>query len=189
VYPDTSFSRTRTIADHLLKKGRHEEVNRGYVRNIHLTAPLHDIGKVGIPDAVLLKPGRLTDFEFNLMKDHTAIGASTLKSALAQFPDAEYLKMAYDIALTHHERYDGSGYPQGLKGKDIPLAGRITALADVYDAVSSVRVYKEAYSHPVSRDIILKGDGAHFDPDVVQAFIDCEHRFMEIKEQFSELQV
>src|SRR5690606_23109666 len=107
----------------------------------------HDIGKVGIPDSVLLKPGRLCDREFAIMKEHTVIGARTLESALERFPEVGFLRMARDIAATHHERWDGTGYPRGLKGTQIPTAGRIVALADVYDAMTSKRVYKGAFSH------------------------------------------
>ena len=112
-------------------------IDEKYIHLIYLTSPLHDIGKVGIPDSVLLKPGRLSDHEFEIMKQHAALGADTLDAALQQFPEAKFLKMARDIAASHHERFDGSGYPAGLKANDIPLCGRIVALADVYDALTS----------------------------------------------------
>ncbi|MCP4545162.1 MAG: response regulator [bacterium] len=171
----------KTLAQNLEERGNHPDIDQLFVQMIFLTSPLHDIGKVGIPDMVLIKPGRLTDEEFEVMKDHTTIGANTLRAALEQYPEAEYLKMAYDIALTHHEKWDGSGYPQGLVGEKIPLSGRITALADVYDAVSSARVYKQKFSHNVTREIILQGDGLHFDPAVVQAFLDTEDEFIAIR--------
>jgi putative two-component system response regulator len=162
-----------------------DQVDAEFVRLLYLTSPLHDIGKVGIPDYVLLKPGHLNDAEYGLMKTHAMLGAQTLEAALVQFPQAKFLRMARDIAATHHERYDGSGYPLGLAGDRIPLCGRIVALADVYDALTSKRVYKAAYCHDVARSIILEGTGRHFDPDVVDAFLACEAKFIEIRDQFA----
>ncbi len=150
------------------------------------SSPLHDIGKVGIPDSVLLKPGRLSDREFDIMKTHTTIGADTLQAALRQFPSARFLHMAREIALTHHERFDGSGYPQGLAGDKIPLSGRIVAIADVYDALTSKRVYKQAFSHDIARSIILKDSGSHFDPDLVEAFMAAEDKFIEVNQYHAE---
>jgi len=160
--------------------------DEGYVRTIYLTSPLHDIGKIGIPDCVLLKPGRLSDREFDIMKTHTTIGAQTLGAALAEFPDAAFLRMARDIAASHHERFDGTGYPAGLAGERIPLCGRIVALADVYDALTSKRVYKSAFGHEVSRNVILEESGTHFDPEVVAAFTDCQEQFLQIREEHAE---
>ncbi len=157
------------------------EVDDAYVRLVYETSPLHDIGKVAIPDCILLKPGRLTDREFDLMKTHTLRGAETLSAAVSQFPNARFLQMAHDIALCHHEQYDGSGYPEGLSGDNIPLAGRIVALADVYDALTSKRVYKEAYSHEIARSIITDGCGQHFDPAIVDAFLKAENEFIRIR--------
>jgi len=157
-----------------------------FVHLIYLTSPLHDVGKVGIPDSVLLKPGRLSAREFDIMKTHTTIGAETLAAALEEYPGAKFLEMACQIAATHHERYDGSGYPNGLRGDEIPLCGRIVALADVYDALTSKRVYKDAFSHHVARSIILDDSGTHFDPDVVDAFLQCEEQFIAIRERFAE---
>ncbi len=152
---------------------------------IYLTSPLHDIGKVGVPDAVLLKPGRLSNDEFEIMKTHAALGAETLDAALKRYPSARFLKIARDIAATHHERWDGTGYPAGLSGPQIPLCGRIVSLADVYDALASKRSYKNAFSHQVARSIILEGSNTHFDPDVVDAFLQIEHEFLSIRERFS----
>ena len=127
---------SRIIAEHLLKQPKfHGIVNADFVRLIYLTSPLHDIGKVAIPDSVLLKPGPLTHDEFEIMKAHTTKGAATLDAALREYPTAHYLRMARDIAASHHEWYDGTGYPLGLAGHAIPLCGRIVALADVYDAL------------------------------------------------------
>jgi len=155
-----------------------------YTRLMFQTSPLHDIGKVGIPDAILLKPGRLDPHEFDLMKAHTTIAANTLDAALAKFPGVAFLKMAKDIAETHHEKYDGTGYPHGLKGEEIPLCGRIIAVADVYDALVSKRVYKEALTHDAARAIIEEGHGKHFDPDVVEAFIAVGDEFLDIRQRF-----
>lgn len=172
----------RALAAELRRTGGYAElIDEQYLRLIHQTSPLHDIGKVAIPDCVLLKAGRLTDEEFAIMKTHTTQGAATLDAARRRFPNAAFLHMARDIALTHHEKYDGSGYPGGLAGAEIPLCGRIVALADVYDALTSRRVYKEAFTHTVARSIICEERGAHFDPAVVDAFLACEQEFLVIR--------
>ena len=157
-----------------------------FIRLIFLTSPLHDIGKVGIPDAILLKPGRLDPQEFEIMRTHTTIAAETLDAALKKFPGVSFLKMARDIAATHHERFDGTGYPSKLAGYDIPLCGRIIALADVYDALISKRVYKKAFSHDDAKAEIIKGCGTHFDPDVVDSFLIREEQFVSICKRFAE---
>jgi len=162
------------------------QIDDEFVRLIFLTSPLHDIGKVGIPDSVLLKPDRLTEDEFDVMKTHTTIGASTLEAALAAHPEAMYLQMARDIALTHHERYDGTGYPLNLRGPSIPLAGRIVALADAYDAMTSRRVYKSAYTHEVARTTIVEQSGKQLDPDVVDAFLAQEREFCRVRQHFGD---
>lgn len=150
------------------------------------SAPLHDIGKVGIPDRILLKPGKLNEEEFAVMKTHTTIGASALRRALEQLGEDSFLGMGEQIARYHHERWDGSGYPHGLSGTDIPLPARLMAVADVYDALTSRRVYKDAFSHEAAKAIILKERGRHFDPDVVDHFLKVEQRFIEIKEAYVE---
>lgn len=161
-------------------------IDADYVRTIFMTSPLHDIGKVGIPDRVLLKPGRLTADEFEVMKQHVLIGSQTLEAALGTHSSAEYLRFGQEIILSHHEKFDGSGYPYGLAGDKIPLCGRIVALADVYDALTTKRVYKDAFSHEKARSIILEGSGAHFDPDVVDAFLQREAEFVSIKDQLDD---
>jgi len=177
----------RILSDRLAAKREFGKItDRGYVENIYLTSPLHDIGKVGIPDCVLLKPGRLDDAEFQVMKKHTEIGGQTLAAAAKQYPGVDYLRMATDIAMTHHERFDGKGYPRGLAGDAIPLCGRITALADVYDALTSKRVYKEAFTHNIARSILVNESGDHFDPRIVQAFLETEEAFETTREEFSE---
>ena len=176
----------RILADHLsAEETFRDEMDGEYVQLIYMTSPLHDIGKVGIPDRILLKPGPLTREEFDVMKQHTVIGSSTLDAAASAHPEARYLWMARDIARSHHERFDGSGYPDGLAGHNIPVCGRVVALADVYDALTTKRVYKPAFSHEQSRDIILEGMGNHFDPDVVRAFLQNEDRFTDVKERFA----
>lgn len=160
-------------------------IDADYIRTIYATSPLHDIGKVGIPDRILLKPGKLTAEEYEVMKTHTLIGAETLAAAVGDNPDSFYA-FARDIVLTHHERYDGEGYPNGLRGEAIPLCGRIVAVADVYDALTTQRVYKPAYSHQKAKDIILENRGKAFDPKVVDAFVRCEERFLEIRKQLDE---
>jgi putative two-component system response regulator len=162
-----------------------EEIDTLFLDNIYLTSPLHDVGKVGIPDRVLLKPGRLNHMEFELMKKHCKIGFDTLHEALEKYPKADYLCMSAEIARSHHEKFDGTGYPKGLKGEEIPLCARIVALADVYDALVSRRVYKEAYLHGKAKSIIEKERGKHFDPMVVEAFLASEAKFIEILERFS----
>ncbi|QDU57941.1 HD domain-containing phosphohydrolase [Aeoliella mucimassa] len=157
-----------------------DEVDGDYVQMLYLTSPLHDIGKVGVPDSVLLKPGKLSREEFEIMKRHPLIGGETLAAAVEVAPDAKYLQMARDIALYHHEKFDGSGYPYGLSGEDIPLCGRLIALADVYDALTSKRVYKEKFSTQKAKEIILEGTGTHFDPKIVEAFLAQEKAFVEV---------
>ncbi|MCE9548487.1 MAG: response regulator [Planctomycetia bacterium] len=162
------------------------EADDEFVRLVYQTSPLHDIGKVGIPDSILLKPDRLSDEEFETMKHHTLLGAQTLEAALRQNPSARFLQVARDIALSHHERFDGRGYPQGLAGEQIPLSARIVALADVYDALTSRRIYKAAYSPHVARDTIRSESGTHFDPAVVEAFLKAEPQFLSIFEELHE---
>lgn len=161
-----------------------DQIDGEFVRLVYLTSPLHDIGKVGIPDAVLLKPGGLSDDEFEVMKTHVTIGACTLNAALSRYPGTGFLRMARDIAESHHERWDGRGYPHGLSEEQIPLAARIVALADVYDALTSRRVYKGAFSHAIAKGIILKDTGTHFDPAVVRAFLSSEQEFIAVRERF-----
>jgi len=163
-----------------------DQVDGEFIRLIYLTSPLHDIGKVGIPDCVLLNPGRLNDREFEIMKTHAMLGAETLDAALRTFPGVKFLQMGREIAATHHERWNGKGYPTGLSGENIPLCGRIVALADVYDALTSKRVYKNAFSHDIAKSTIIKDSGEHFDPDVVAAFLRVENRFLEIRDRHAE---
>lgn len=178
---------SRVLAQHLASSAEFRDViNEEYIRLIYLTSPLHDIGKVGIPDSVLLKPGRLSDHEFEMMKTHTIIGAETLGTAMRQYPNVAYLRMARDIAIAHHERFDGRGYPVASTGHDIPLCGCIVTLADVYDALTSKRVYKTAFDHHVARSMICEERGTHFDPDIIDAFVESEDEFLAIRRRFAE---
>jgi putative two-component system response regulator len=177
----------RVLAEDLSQTSKYQDIiDADYVRTIYLTSPLHDIGKVGIPDRVLLKPGPLTSDEFEIMKQHTVIGSETLDAAVHAQPSAEYLRFARDIASSHHEKFNGSGYPQGLSGTEIPLCGRIVAVADVYDALTTKRVYKDAFSHESARTMITNGRGTDFDPDIVDAFLRCENQFIAIKRQLDD---
>ncbi|WP_320127851.1 HD domain-containing phosphohydrolase [uncultured Sphaerochaeta sp.] len=151
------------------------------------SAPLHDIGKVGIPDRILNKPSKLTDEEFTLMKTHTTIGHNAiLKAEQALGSQNTFLSVACDLAWSHHEKWDGSGYPRGLSGDEIPLAGRLMAIPDVYDALISERVYKKAFSHEEAVTIITQGVGSHFDPDIARTFLRIADRFHEIAMAFKD---
>jgi len=179
---------SRILAEELRRREAFSDaIDDEFVRLIYETSPLHDIGKVAMPDAILLNPRRLTYEEFELMKTHTLQGARTLAAAMQQFPNAEFLRMAHDIALCHHERFDGTGYPRGLVGDEIPLSARIVALADVYDALICKRVYKNALSHEAARAIIVSQTGSHFDPQVVDAFLRIEDEFCKIRTHYGEL--
>jgi CHASE2 domain-containing sensor protein len=144
------------------------------------SAPLHDIGKVGVSDSILLKPGKLTDQEFEEMKRHTLYGRDTILAAERKLGDISFLRFAREIAYTHHERWDGSGYPEGLKGEQIPVPGRLMALVDSYDALTSKRVYKAKFPHEKAVEIITEEKGSHFDPEVVDAFLEVKENFREI---------
>ncbi len=163
-----------------------EDLTEETVDLLYKSSPLHDIGKVGIPDAVLLKPGRLTEEEFVIMKSHATLGKNSLARAEKSLGETSFLRHAKEIAWTHHEKWDGSGYPRGLKGEDIPLSGRLMALADVYDALISRRVYKEPFSHEKSKGIILEGRGTHFDPRLIDAFLAVEEDFLRIKAKYGD---
>ena len=168
----------RLIADTLSRHSKYQDrINADYIENLQKASPLHDIGKVGIRDAILLKPGKLSPEEFEEMKRHTVIGADTLKEVYHKYPGNYFIKIGIEIAQSHHEKWDGSGYPDGLCEEQIPLSARIMALADVYDALRSKRVYKEAFPHEKAREIILQGSGKHFDAQIVEAFTFHEQAF------------
>ena len=150
------------------------------VENILYAAPMHDLGKIGIPDRILLKPGKLDSEEWEIMKEHAIIGARILEGS-----DAEFIKLGEVIAMCHHEKWDGTGYPYNLKGEEIPLVARIVALADVFDALSSKRAYKEAFPLEKAFAIIREGKGSHFDPKVVDAFFNVIDEILIIKEKYN----
>jgi putative two-component system response regulator len=165
-----------------------EQLNDGVIDLLYKSAPLHDIGKVGIPDRILLKPGPLDADEFAIMKHHPRYGRDAILAAEAHLGDGQtsFLRFAREIAYTHHEKWDGSGYPEGLAGEEIPLSGRLMAIADVYDALISRRVYKPAYPHEKAVAMILEGRGLHFDPELVDLFGEIEGSFATIAARFSD---
>lgn len=153
---------------------------------IYKSAPLHDIGKVGIPDNILLKPGKHLSEETLVMRQHTVLGLKTIEAVERELGPIEFLRFAKEISHSHHEKWDGTGYPLGLAGEDIPVSARLMAIADVYDAMVSDRVYKKAIPHAEVIKTILEGRGTHFDPDIVDAFIEAEQEVMQISEFFSD---
>lgn len=156
---------------------------------LYKSAPLHDIGKVGIPDSILLKPARLTEDEFEIMKLHPAIGHDAIEAANNTMHSGNnFLRFAREIAYGHHEKWDGSGYPQGISGEDIPISARLMAIADVYDALISKRVYKPAFSHEKAVELIVEGRGTHFDPRMVDAFLELQDEFRAIAAAFVDAQ-
>lgn len=157
-------------------------ITEEYIQDLVNSCLLHDIGKVGVPDHILLKPGKLTDYEYEIMKTHTIIGAETIAEAEKKVEGRSYLNLGKEIAFYHHERWDGSGYPKGLKGDAIPFSARIVAIADVYDALVSERPYKRAFPHEKAVEIISKQAGTYFDPLIVEAFLKHHNRFLQIKE-------
>jgi putative two-component system response regulator len=144
------------------------------------SAPLHDIGKVGVSDQILLKPGKLTEQEFELMKQHTTFGRDAIFAAEKKLGEMSFLRFAREIAYTHHERWDGAGYPEGLRGEQIPVPGRLMAVADTYDALTSKRVYKSQVSHDEAVKIIIESKGSQFDPTVVDAFLAVKDDFRQV---------
>ena len=178
---------TRILAKELARKPDYQNyITSQYLEDISLSAILHDIGKVGIPDAILLKPGKLSDTEFETVKNHCSLGGDVLKTAESQVKGKSFLTIGKVIAYHHHEKWDGTGYPEGLAGDSIPLSTRLVALADVYDALTSQRSYKEPYSHEKAREIIMSERGRHFDPDVIDAFLAHEQAFKEIRQRLQD---
>lgn len=171
----------RLFVEHLsTKEAFRQLLTNHYIEALYKTAPLHDIGKVGIKDEILLKPGKLTDEEFDIMKKHVQYGVNALTKETSYRQMDEFLKTAVKLIGGHHEKFDGSGYPKGLSAYDIPLEGRLMAIVDVYDALTSKRVYKDAFSHQFALDVLIKDKGKHFDPDLVDAFIEIESGIHEI---------
>ncbi|QDV23393.1 HD-GYP domain-containing protein [Aureliella helgolandensis] len=162
----------------------HRDITKDYIETLGLASSLHDIGKVGIPDKVLLKPGKFDAEERAIMETHAQLGAECLHAIETQLGEDDFLSMAHEIALWHHEKFDGTGYPMQIAGELIPLSARIVAVADVYDALISPRVYKRPMSHEQAASIIHKGSGQHFDPEIVAAFRSVEKTFMQITQAF-----
>jgi putative two-component system response regulator len=178
----------RRLAEELRNDPRFaDELSDRAIDLMFKSAPLHDIGKVGIPDHILLKPGKLTPEEFEVMKTHVELGRRALTSAIAEGgATTEFLRYAIEIIRGHHEKWDGSGYPKGLSGEEIPLSARIMAVADVYDALTTRRIYKPAFAHEVAVQIILEGRGRHFDPRIVDAFSRCFLDFRRIADGYAD---
>lgn len=186
----THIERTASFCRLLAQKAKAvfsyaDQMDERFIETIYKAAPLHDIGKVGIPDNILLKPAKLTEEEFAIMKTHVTIGYSTLAEVGQQHEQNEFIKMGMDIARYHHEKWNGSGYMEGLVGEAIPLSARIMALADVYDALRSKRIYKDAFSHEETCEIIQQGKGIHFDPGLVAIFIDSHEEFRALYDHLS----
>ncbi|KUG23763.1 response regulator [hydrocarbon metagenome] len=187
------IKRTRTyvklLAEHLKKHDKYKQfLSDENIDMLYKSAPLHDIGKVAIPDNILLKPTKLTEKEVEIMKTHTTIGYEVIESSVSKLGKNSFLTVAAEIALSHQEKWDGSGFPKGLKGDAIPISGRLMALADVYDALTSKRVYKPPFSHALAVEIIKKGRGTHFDPDMVDAFIEIQEQFRNIAREFADFE-
>ncbi|MGE0738089.1 HD domain-containing phosphohydrolase [Sulfurimonas sp.] len=178
----------KLLAQHLQKNPKFAPfLDDAMIKTLFMSAPLHDIGKVGIPDSILLKPGRFTPEEFEIMKTHTTLGAEAIARAEEDLGfEVKFLKIAKEITLYHQEKFDGSGYPEGLKGEQIPLSARIMAVADVYDALISKRVYKEPVSHEKGVAIMREGRGTHFDPDIFDAFLEIQDTFLEVALRYAD---
>ncbi|MDY0360510.1 MAG: HD domain-containing phosphohydrolase [Desulforegulaceae bacterium] len=178
----------KIISTELKRKNKFKNLlSDKYINLLHKAAPLHDIGKIGIPDKILSKKGPLNTKEYEIMKTHTTLGKNALKKAERKAGENPFLETAEEIAFTHQEKWDGSGYPQGLKGDEIPLSGRLMAIADVYDALISKRVYKQAFSHDKSVTLIKQLKGIHFDPEITDTFISINHEFKKISQKFTDL--
>ena len=179
----------KALAEHL----KHHEkfcnfLNNNTIELLYKSAPLHDIGKVAVRDEILLNPGKLLDEGFDKMKKHATYGKDAILAAENKLGNTSFLRFAWEIAYTHHEKWDGTGYPQGLKGDEIPISGRLMAIADVYDAYISKRPYKSPYPHEDAVKLILKNKGKHFDPDMVDAFIEIEKTFKTIAQKFADVE-
>jgi len=162
----------KLLADELLNRGCYkDELNREYIEMLSKAAPMHDIGKIAVPDVILQKPGNLTDEEFEAMKSHTLRGGEIIRETFGHLEDKKYTRMAYEVARFHHEKWNGRGYPEGLKGEEIPLCARIMAIADVFDAVSEKRCYRDAMPMDKCFKIIEEGSGESFDPILAEVFV------------------
>jgi len=177
----------KAIAIQLRKQGLYTDLlTDGYINLLFASAPLHDIGKVGVPDYILLKPGKLTGNEFKLMKKHAEYGKDIINSTSQKVEGDNFLQVAGEIAVSHHEKWNGAGYPKGLSGHDIPVSGRIMAVADVYDALISKRCYKPAFSHEKATQIMQEENGKIFDPEILEAFFNIEDKIIEIAAMYQD---
>lgn len=167
----------KLLAKELRRRGYYKDVlTKDYLRNLAMAAPMHDIGKISVPDVILQKPGKLTDEEFKAMQQHTISGGKIVQETFGHLGNEEYAQMAYEVAYCHHEKWNGKGYPQGLKRKEIPLSARIMAIADVFDAVSEKRCYRDAMPLEKCFEIIQQGSGQDFDPLLVEVFLDIRNK-------------
>jgi len=177
----------RLLARELRRRGYYKEVlTKDYVKNLCLAAPMHDIGKISIPDVILQKPGKLTDEEFAIMKQHAENGGKIVQETCRNLGNDQYASMAYEVARHHHEKWNGKGYPDGLSGKNIPVCARIMAIADVFDAVSEKRCYRDAMPLEKCFSIIEEGSGKDFDPVMVEVFLECREKVEEIHKEFNQ---
>lgn len=177
----------KILCEHLKTKQKYADILEDeYITELFQTAPLHDIGKVGIPDKILLKPGKLDSEEFEIMKKHTTYGVEALTHDFNPENVTTFIRTAIEIVGTHHEKFDGTGYPHGLKAEEIPLCGRLMAIIDVYDALTSKRVYKPAFPHEEALEIILSERGKHFDPSLIDAFIEIEKDIQQIRYKYDQ---
>lgn len=177
----------RLLAEELRRRGYYKEVlTKDYVRNLSLAAPMHDIGKVSVPDVILQKPGRLTEEEFARMKEHAENGGKIIQETFGHLGNEQYAEMAYQVAKYHHEKWNGKGYPEGLKRKEIPLCARIMAIADVFDAVSEKRCYREAMPLQKCFEIIQEGSGQDFDPVLAEVFLDIRDKVEAVHKEFNQ---
>ena len=171
----------KLLAEELKRRGLYEDtLTNAYMENLCKAAPMHDIGKIAVPDSILQKPGRLTEEEFETMKQHSVRGGEIIRETFGNLEDKAYTQMAYEVARHHHEKWNGKGYPDGLKRKEIPLAARIMAIADVFDAVSEKRCYRDAMPLDKCFDIILEGSGQDFEPILVEVFLDIREEVEKI---------
>ncbi len=184
--------RTSLYMRALLEQARADSIYEGELNEINTevysyASQMHDVGKICVPDHVLLKPGKLTDEEYETMKKHTTYGGEIIKSAMSKAREADFLEAADILASTHHEKWNGKGYPFGLSGQNIPIGGRVLAIVDAYDAITSKRPYKDAKEHAFAVDIITKDSGSHFDPELVKSFLAIEKQFAIIAEENRDL--
>ena len=178
---------TKVIINELRKHPEYKEyITDEYVEDLYHSSILHDIGKVGVPDAILLKPGKLTTEEFEIIKQHAVLGGKAISDIDKQFENQSFLTIAKELTYYHHERWDGKGYPNGLKEQQIPLSARVVSFADVYDALTSKRCYKDAFGHEEAKSIILEERGKAFDPDIVDVFLKYDTEFYRIRQTLHE---